>query len=279
MSTLPVPATLGRAADRHNVTVLGLVDDPVLMLVHGFGTDQRAWQRVLPALATGHRVVLLDLMGTGKSDPAAYDCAKYATLEGHATDLVEICEELDLRDVVVVAHSVSSAIIARAVVLAPQRFRQLMLLAPSARYLDDPDIGYVGGFSQEDVDELLDSLAHNYVAWAAAVAPMIAHNPDRPELGAEVTSYIHQTNPETARDFARASFLSDSRDVFPRVEVPTVVFQCRHDALAPETAVREVAALLPDAVLVPLQASGHYPHLSAPEETVAAILAHLLVRS
>ena len=275
MSTPLAPTTRGRVAARHHVTEHGRPDAPVVLLVHGFGADQRTWQRMLPALAADHRVVLLDLMGTGRSDPTAYDREKYATLDGHAADVAEVCQELDLRDVVVVAHSVSSAIVARASLLAPGRFRRLMMLAPSARYLDDPDAGYAGGFVREDVEELLESLDHNYVAWAAAVAPMIMGNPDRPELGAEMAGVIRQTNPETARDFCRATFFSDSREVFARVSVPTVVFQCRQDALAPDSAVREVVALLPDAVLVELRATGHCPHVSAAEETAAAVLANL----
>ena len=268
----------GPLAARHAVTVTGRPDGPVVVLVHGFGSDQRAWDRMLPALAAEHRVVLLDQAGAGGFDATTYDRERYSTLDGYAADLAALCAELDLHDVVVVGHSVSGVIAARAAVLAPERFRQLVMLAPSPRYIDDPADGYDGGFSAEDIDEVLASLDHNYLSWTATTAPMIMGNADRPELGQEFVESMRQLHPGTARDFARATFLSDSREVLTRVPTPALVLQCRDDALAPDTAVREVVARLPHATLVQLRATGHCPHVSAPEETAAAILAHLAGR-
>ncbi|GAA0323524.1 alpha/beta hydrolase [Kineococcus aurantiacus] len=263
------------AAARHCVRVVGRADGPVLLLVHGFGGDQRSWDRVLPAFVDRFGVVLLDQAGAGGFDAATYDRQRYSTLDGYAADLVDVCEELDLRDVVVVGHSVSSVIAARAVVRAPERFSHVVMIAPSARYLDDPATGYEGGFSADDIEELLDSLDQNYVSWTSGVGPMVMGNPDRPELGDELAASFRALHPGTARDFARATFLSDSRDLLTRLQTPALVLQSRDDALAPESAVREVAALVPHATLVPLDASGHCPHLSAPAQTAAAILAHL----
>ncbi|WP_432560717.1 alpha/beta fold hydrolase [Kineococcus esterisolvens] len=278
MSTLPAAATRRRAADRNHVRVLGRPGGPVLLLLHGFGSDQGVWERLSPSFLAGHRVVLVDQAGAGRFDADAYDRERYSTLDGYAADLVEVCEELDLRDVAVVAHSVSSMIAARAALRVPGRFRQIFMLAPSARYTDDPAQGYDGGFSAEDVDELLGSLDHNYLSWTADVGPMIMGNPDRPELGEEFTGSFRRLDPGTAHRFARATFLTDSRELLTRVSVPTTVLQCRDDALAPDSAVREVVARLPHGSLVPLRASGHCPHVSAPAETAAAILEHLLPR-
>lgn len=278
MSTPPSGAPTGTARRRNHVREHGRPDGPTLLLVHGFGTSGQAWQRVLPALAAEHRVITLDQVGAGASAPEAYDRVKYSALAGYAADVAEVCEELDLRDVVLVGHSVGSMVVAQAALLAPDRVSGLVMLAPSARYVDDPAAGYDGGFSRQDIDELLDSLDANYFAWTAAVAPMVMGTPDRPELGAELTASFRQTDPGTARDFARVTFLSDCRELLPRVEVPTLVLQCRHDALAPEPAVAEVVRLLPRAELVRLRASGHCPHLSAPEETAAAVLSHLRAR-
>ncbi|GAB3242036.1 alpha/beta hydrolase [Kineococcus gypseus] len=255
-----------------------MLGDPhgrTVLFVHGFGSDRQAWNGLLPWFLREHRVVLLDQAGAGAFDAAAYDRERYSTLDGYAADLVEVCEELDLRDVVVVAHSVSSMIAARAALLAPERFAQVVMLAPSARYVDDPAAGYDGGFSAGDVEELLESLDRNYLSWTASVAPMIMGNPERPELGEEFTGSFRQLDPATARCFARATFHTDSRELLQRVQVPVVVLQCREDALAPESAVREVVARLPRATLVPLRATGHCPHVSEPAETAAAVLAHL----
>lgn len=263
------------ALARHRVRCWGPADGPVVLLVHGFGTDQRSWERILPALSREHRVVTLDQAGAGGFDTSAYERSRYSTLDGYAADLVEVVEELDLRDVVVVGHSVSAMVVARAALLAPDRFTQLVMIAPSARYVDDRDTGYDGGFSAEDIAELLDSLDSNYLSWTTTVAPMVMGNPGRPELGEELVGSFRRLHPDHARDFARATFLTDSRDLLGRVRTPTLVLQCRDDVLAPATAVREVAATLPHATLVLLDASGHCPHLSHPEQTATAILTHL----
>ncbi|NAZ82357.1 alpha/beta fold hydrolase [Kineococcus sp. R8] len=263
------------AAQRHHVTQHGRPDGRPVVFLHGFGSTQEMWHRVVPAFTPQHRVVLLDQAGAGSADPAAYDRARHSSLDGYAADLLDVCTELDLQDVVVVAHSVGSMVAARAAVAAQGRITQLVMLAPSARYVDDPAEGYEGGFAREDIDELLDSLDHNYVAWTAAVAPMVMGTPDRPELGEELTRSFRQTDPDTARDFARVTFLSDSRDVLAHVATPTLVLQCRHDALAPAPAVRRVHTGIAGSVLVELEAVGHCPHVSAPEETAAVVLAHL----
>jgi sigma-B regulation protein RsbQ len=263
------------ATRRHAVKVLGRAGARPVVLLHGFGASQDAWHRISPAFTAEHRVVLLDLAGSGSADPGAYDHERHGDLDGYARDVLDVCTELDLHDVVLVAHSVSAMIAARVAVAAPERITQLVMLAPSARYVDDPATGYDGGFSREDIDELLESLDHNYFAWSAAVAPMVMGNPERPELGEELTSAFRQTDPDTARGFARTTFLSDSRGLLAHVRTPTLVLQCRFDALAPEAAVQHVHAGITGSVLVPLQATGHCPHVSAPDETSRVVLDHL----
>jgi sigma-B regulation protein RsbQ len=268
----------GGAARRHGVRSLGNPQGRAMLLVHGFGTDQRAWDRVVPALGADHHLVLVDQAGAGSFDPAAYDRGRYSALDGYAADLVELCAELDLHDVVLVGHSVSAMIAARASLLAPGLFTRLVMIAPSARYVDDPAVGYDGGFSAEDIDELLGSLDQNYLSWTASVGALVMGNADRPELGAELTESFRELHPGTARDFARATFRTDSRELLGSVVTPTLVLQCQEDVLAPATAVREVAARLPHATLVELEAFGHCPHLSHPDVTSAAILTHLAPR-
>jgi sigma-B regulation protein RsbQ len=260
---------------RNNVTTAGLAEGPVMVLAHGFGCDQDMWSRLVPHFADTHRLVLFDHVGAGASDPGAYDAAKYATLEGYAADLLEVCHEMGLTDVTLVAHSVASMMAVVAAAAEPDLFSGLVLIAPSPRYVDDPEAGYVGGFSRADIDELLDSLDSNYYAWAAAMAPMVMGNPDRPELGDELTGRFCATDPTIARDFARVTFLSDTRDVLPRVSTRTLVLQCSDDLLAPPQVGAYVRDSLQDAVLVPLAATGHCPHVSAPDETAAVVHAYL----
>jgi sigma-B regulation protein RsbQ len=240
-----------------------------MLFAHGFGCDQNMWRFVAPAFEDRYRVVLFDHVGAGGSDLSAYDEARYASLQGYAADVLELCEELDLRDVVFVGHSVSGMIGVLAATQQPERFAKLVLVSPSPRYLDDE--GYVGGFRRADIDELLESLDSNYLGWSSAMAPVIMGNPDRPELGAELTESFCRTDPEIARHFARVTFLSDNRADLPHVPVPTLVLQCSSDVIAPMAVGEYVDRALPDSSLVVLRATGHCPNLSAPEETVAAM--------
>jgi len=251
---------------------------PVLLLAHGFGAGQSAWNRLLPHFP-GHRVITFDHAGSGASDITDFDHDRHGSLTGYAEDVLAICAALDLRQVTYVGHSVSSMIGVLAAAAEPDRFASLVLIAPSARYIDDPATGYVGGFSHDDITELLASLDSNYYAWSAAMAPVVMGTPDSPELGAELTESFLGTHPDAARTFARAIFLSDTRAVLPQVAAPVLVLQCRHDALAPEVVGKAVAAALPAGELVHLQASGHCPHVSSPAETASAIHAHLAALS
>ena len=240
-----------------------------VVLVHGFGCDQHMWRHVAPHFEDAFTVVTLDLVGAGASDLSAYDPVRHGSLQGYADDVLEVLRELDLRDVVLVGHSVSATIGVLAVAAEPERFDKLVLVTPSPRYVDDED--YTGGFSEADVAELLDSLDSNYLGWSSAMAPVIMGNPDRPELGAELTASFCRTDPDIARRFARVTFLSDNRADLPRVRVPSLVLQCTDDVIAPVSVGRYVADAIPDARLVLLDATGHCPQLSAPAETTAAI--------
>lgn len=258
---------------RNRVRVDGVADGRPMVFAHGFGCDQEMWRLVAPAFAPDHRVVRFDHVGSGRSDLSAYDPVKYNALDGYAEDVVEICRELALDDVVLVGHSVSAMIGVLAAARAPQLFGALVMVGPNPRYVDDGD--YTGGFTREDVTALLESLESNHLGWAATLAPVVMGNPDRPELTAELTNSFCRTDPDIARQFAHVTFLSDNRADLPGVRVPTLVLQCTDDAIAPEVVGRYVHAQVPGSVFTRLAATGHCPHLSAPEETTAAIRAFL----
>jgi sigma-B regulation protein RsbQ len=260
-------------AARNNVRVSGDPGGQPMMFAHGFGCDASMWRHVAPAFEDRYRVVLFDYVGHGGSDTSAYDPARYGSLDGYAADVLEICAELDLEDVVFVGHSVSSMIGALAAIAEPERFASLVMIGPSPRYIDD--VGYVGGFSREDIDGLLESLESNYLGWSSAMAPVIMGNGDRPELGEELTNSFCRTDPEIARAFARATFLSDNRADLAELSVPTLVLQCSEDAIAPREVGEFVHRSVPGSELVMLRATGHCPNLSAPAETIEAITAFL----
>lgn len=258
---------------RLNVRVSGRPDARPMVFAHGFGCDQSMWRYVAPAFADDFRVVTFDFVGAGGSDPRAWDPVRYATLEGYAADVVDLVRELELRDTVLVGHSVAAMIGALAQVEAPEHFSHLVMVGPSPRYLDDE--GYVGGFDRPTIDELLDSMAANYLGWSAAMAPVIAGNPDRPQVGQELTDAFCRMDPEVARVFARTTFLSDARPVLGKISAPTLVLQCAEDVIAPQVVGEYVAREVPDSTLVLMEATGHCPHLSAPQETIASIRSFL----
>ena len=261
------------ALQRNNVVVQGRPDGRPMVFAHGFGCDQNMWRLVWPAFADDHRIVLFDHVGAGGSDVSAFDADRYASLQGFADDVLEICHELDLTDVVFVGHSVSAMIGVLAAAQEPERFGRLVLIGPSPRYIDDE--GYSGGFSRADIDGLLASMDSNYLGWSSQMAPVIMGNEDRPELGEELTNSFCRADPEIARQFARVTFLSDNRGDLARVRTPSLILQCSRDAIAPEAVGDYVNERLPDSRLVQLEATGHCPNLSAPDETIRAMKAFL----
>jgi sigma-B regulation protein RsbQ len=257
------------AVQRFNIQVSGRPDGQPMMFAHGFGCDQHMWRYVAPRFADDFRVILFDHVGAGSSDLGSYDPERYDSLAAYAHDVLDICRELDLAEVIFVGHSVSAMIGVLAAVEEPGRFAKLVLVGPSPRYVDDGS--YVGGFSEADIAELLDSLESNYLGWSSAMAPVIMGNADRPELGEELTESFCRTDPHIARRFAQVTFLSDNRADLAKVATPTLVLQCRQDVIAPVAVGRYVADAIADSRFVLLDATGHCPNLSAPDDTTAAI--------
>lgn len=244
-----------------------------MVFAHGFGCDQNMWRHVAPAFETEFRTVLFDNVGAGHSDLGAYDPAKYATLDGYSDDLIEIIRELNLTGVVFVGHSVSAMIGLLASLKAPDLFAKLIMVGPSARYIDDGD--YVGGFAAAQIEELLDFLAENPMAWSQAMAPAIIGNAERPELAEELSASFCRTDPEIAKAFARVTFTSDNRADLPKVTTPTVILQCSDDIIAPLEVGEYLRRHIAGSDLVVLEATGHCPNLSAPAEVTAVIRAHV----
>jgi sigma-B regulation protein RsbQ len=255
-------------ARRNNVRIAGEAER-AMVFAHGFGCDQNMWRFVEPAFRADFRTILFDHVGAGRSDLSAYDRDKYASLAGYADDLIEVCRELRLSNAVFVGHSVSSMIGVLASLKAPELFESLILVGPSARYIDDGD--YFGGFSEQQIAELLDFLRENHMGWSAAMAPAIMGNPDRPELGEELTNSFCQTDPDIAKQFAEVTFTSDNRADLKKVQAPTLILQCSEDIIASPQVGDYVQRNIAGSKLVLLDATGHCPNLSAPEQVITAI--------
>jgi sigma-B regulation protein RsbQ len=255
---------------RHNVKVSGK-GDRFIMFAHGFGCDQNMWRFVAPAFEETHRVILFDHVGCGQADSSIYDPERHSTLQGYAQDVVEIARALGVADGIFVGHSVSAMIGILAARQAPELFGKLVLIGPSPCYINDGD--YRGGFERSDIDELMTFMDSNFLGWSAALTPQIMGNSDRPELAEELNNSFCRTDPDIAKSFARVTFLSDNRRDLAGVNLPVLILQCSEDLIAPDSVGAYVHAQLPGSELVKLQATGHCPNLSAPEETVEAIRA------
>lgn len=258
---------------RNNVRVFGAGSQP-MMFAHGFGCDQNMWRFITPAFEHDYRIVLFDYVGAGKSDLRAYDAERYSRLDGYADDILDICHALDLRDVILVGHSVSSMIAVLASNREPERFDRLILVSPSPRYINDPP-DYIGGFERADIEGLLEMMDKNYIGWANFLAPAVIKNPDRPELGHELTESFCSTDPVIARRFAEVTFFADNRDDLAGVRLPSLILQCSEDMIAPTEVGEYVHRQIAGSTLRMMSATGHCPHMSHPEETIEAISEYL----
>ncbi|HEY9643388.1 MAG TPA: alpha/beta hydrolase [Coleofasciculaceae cyanobacterium] len=250
--------------DRNNVRLLGQ-GSQTLIFAHGFGSDQTAWRHQVKAFESDYRIVLFDHVGAGHSDMKAYSPLRYSSLYSYAEDLLELCAELKLSQPILVGHSVSGMVSLLAALMAPDRFKQLIFLGASPRYLNDPTTGYIGGFEQTDLDDLYTAMSSNYYAWVSGFAPIAMANLDRPELSREFASTLSAIRPDIAQAVARVIFQSDHRAELPKLTVPTVILQSSNDIAVPPEAGQYMADKIPQSRLISIPAQGHLPHLSAPD--------------
>lgn len=254
--------------ERNNVKIFG-EGKKTILFAHGFGCDQNMWRFITPAYEKNYRIVLFDYVGCGKSDIASYNEEKYSTLNGYADDIIDICNELNLGEVIFVGHSVSAMIGVLAYVQAPDIFERMILVCPSPRYIND--IGYIGGFEKQDLEDLLEVMDSNYIGWASFLAPVVMKNPDMPELTEELQKSFCSIEPRITKKFAEVTFFSDNRRDLNKIKIPTLILQCSDDAIAPDEVGNYVHENTPGSTLSKMDATGHCPHMSHPEETIEKI--------
>lgn len=266
---------MSNIAARNNVKVLG-EGERTIMFGHGFGCDQSMWQYIAPSFAKKFKVVLYDYVGSGYSDVSAYSSDKYRSFQGYVQDVLDIAEELKLTRIIYVGHSVSSMIGMLASRQRPELFEQLIMIGPSPRYLNDGD--YFGGFEAGDIQELLEMMEMNFSGWASFLAPLAMNAPDRPVLSEELERSFISNDPVIAREFAEMTFMSDHRKELPKVTVPSLIMQCSEDSIVPLGVGHYLHHHLKDSELQIMEAKGHYPHISHPEETIQVICDYLGVK-
>jgi sigma-B regulation protein RsbQ len=262
----------GKIFQRNNVRVWGKGERPV-MFAHGFGCDQNMWRFITPAFEDDYKLIAFDYVGSGKSDLKAYNPERYGNLNGYAMDVLEVCEAVEAKDIIFVGHSVSSMIGLLAAIKKPSYISDLIFIGPSPCYINDRE--YKGGFERKDIEELLDTMDKNYIGWANFLAPAIMKNPERPELAQELTESFCSTDPKIARQFAMATFFSDNRNDLPKLNKSSLIMQCSDDLIAPYEVGDYMHARLSKSTLKVMKATGHCPHMSHPEETIALMKEYL----
>ena len=257
--------------ERSNVTISGASGPgtPVMVFLHGLGADQASWRLLAPHFEKDYQLVQLDLVGAGGSQLGEYSRERHGSLAGHADDLLAVMRSLALYDVVFVGHSVGAMIGVVAAVKEPQRFKKMVLISPSPRFINEK--GYAGGFEQKDINELLAAMEADYHGWSQGIAPVMMGADESPELVMELTNSFVRSNPEIARHFARVTFLSDTRAELAFLTTPTLVVQSAHDVIAPLAVGHYINEQLADSRIEVIETGGHCPHLSAPQQTLAAI--------
>lgn len=257
---------------RNNVNVYGQGTQPMLF-AHGFGCDQNMWRFITPAFENDYKIILFDYVGAGKSEKKAYNPERYASLQGYAKDVLEICDQLHLSNIIFVGHSVSSMIGLLAALEQPNYFAKMIMVGPSPSYINDGE--YIGGFEREDIEGLLETMEKNYIGWSNFLAPNIMGNNGRPKLGQELTDSFCTTDPLIAKQFAEATFFSDNREDLKKLTTPSLILQCTEDIIAPLEVGAYLSKNLPNSTLRIMKATGHCPHMSEPEETILLIKEYL----
>jgi sigma-B regulation protein RsbQ len=259
-------------AQRHNVHLTG-EGTQTIVLAHGFGSSQTAWEQIVPMLEPHYRLVLFDYLGCGKTDVSDFNPLRYTSMQCFADDVLRLYEELDLRNTIFIGHSASAMIGALACLTQPERFESLIFVSASPRYLNDGD--YHGGFEQADLDALYAAMAENYLNWAHGFAPIMMANAHRPELGRRFAQSLAEMQPDIAQSVMRVIFEADCRAEIHGIPCPVLILQPTHDPAVPTQVGAYLNAHIPQNQLVMLNTHGHLPHISAPHEVTTALQAYL----
>ena len=261
-----------RTVTKNNIHILN--DDPSLQSIiftHGFGTDQTAWSAVAEAFKDQYRLIMYDTVGAGSADPEAFSPNKYRSIHSYATDLQAICQELELRNAISISHSVGGMTTVLVANEKPEYFSKLVVIGASPRYLNDTDTGYYGGFTQEDLDNLYQAMSNNYFAWVSGFANLVMQNSDRPHLAEDFARSLGSIRPDIAQSVVRAIFQSDHRADLPKVQQDTLLIHSTEDVAVPDQVATYLHEHIRNSKLVHVNATGHFPHISAPGQVIDAI--------
>ncbi|XP_008793437.2 strigolactone esterase D14-like [Phoenix dactylifera] len=245
-----------------NAKIIGSAGQ-TLVLAHGYGGSQSVWDYVLPDLAQRYRVVVFDWSFSGSIEPPIdFDTSRYSSYGAFSEDLISLMDDMNLREITFVGHSMAGMIGCIAAVKRPDLFAQLVLLGASPRYLNAE--GYEGGLKRTEVDEILTAIESNFRTWAKTFCPPLI-GVDHPDSIEKFERDFLRMRPEIAVSVARMVFMSDFRDVLEKVEVRCTIVQCTDDIVVPMTVAYYMQSKIKGRVSLELVESGHCPQLTAPQ--------------
>jgi sigma-B regulation protein RsbQ len=255
---------------KYNLSIEGNTEaSQTIVFAHGFGTDQTAWANVKKAFADEYRMILYDNIGGGSSDIEAFSPKKYSNLSVYANDALAIAEAFNLKDAIVIAHSVSSMVYLLAALKKPQHFSKMVFIGGSPRYLNEGD--YLGGFTQEGLDSMYETMRTNYFAWVSGFSAAAMANPEKPELGEQFAYTLGAIRPDVALSVAKVIFESDVREKLPLIDKDILLVHALNDIAVPTEVANYMNTNIQRSELTFVNAEGHFPHISAPEEVISVI--------
>ena len=220
----------------------GSAKRPVAVFVASQSVPSTMWNYNLPFFVeNGFRVVAFDRRGHGRSEvpSGGYD------LETLVSDLHTVLERLDLRDVLLVGHSLGGAEILRYLARYPGgRAARAALIAPTGplvtRTADDPM-----GLDPAAVEATIDGWKKDFPGWIGPNLQPFFHVAVSPELAKWTADLLMPMELYVQLRVCRTTFGCDLRKDLPRIGVPTFFLHGTHDASVPVTSGRRAAAMTP----------------------------------
>ncbi|MER7415450.1 alpha/beta hydrolase [Micromonospora peucetia] len=246
-----------------------------IVLIHGFPFNGATWEKMSgPLLAAGYRVITYDRRGFGNSAQPSFGY-DYDTF---AADLGVLMNELDLRDAILVGHSMGTGEVTRYLgVYGSQRVDRAVLLAPLAPFLlktsDNPEgveKSLFDGFQQAIIDDrfaYLTTFCEAFFNYQENKGRLVSEEAFRGhwEIGARASA-------KGTHDSVDA-WQTDFRGDLPNIDVPVLIVQGDKDAVLPYPATgQRLASMLPDGKLVTLKGAPHGTPWTHPAEVNRAIM-------
>jgi 3-oxoadipate enol-lactonase len=238
---------------RLSVESSGRPGGPALVFANSLGTDMRIWERVLPLLPVGLRVIRYDERGQGGSEvpPAPYSIAD------HAADLAGLLATLDIDSAVIVGLSIGGLIAQELWAKEPQRIRGLVLMDTACKIATAEFWNNrIAAVKAGGLDSVADAVLERWfsLTFRTAQAADLAHWRDM-LVSSPAEGYVGSC--AAIRD-------ADTEEAARSIAVPTLVMCGSEDLATPPDTVKAMADLIAGARFTMIDGAGHLPCIEAP---------------